>query len=43
MITEGHGRYCKPDFKFSGGQQSELGFRSIDSGVRDPFVDYLEV
>ena len=43
MITEGHGRYFKPDFKFSGGQQSELRFRSIEIGVRDPFVDYLEV
>ena len=33
MITEGHGRYYKTDFKFSGGQQSELQF-SLRTGSR---------
>ena len=39
MITEGHGRYFKTDFNFSGGQQSEL---NPTSRVRDSFVTFVD-
>ena len=46
MNTEGHERYFKTDFKFSGGQQSEFVNCNSARGVKDSFVtfvDYLDV
>ena len=39
VITEGHGRYLKTDFKFPGGKSLNC---NLASGVRDSFVNYLE-